>query len=290
MDNVTKFPKKRGRILPALPQRAKDEVGINTLLNVDVLKVDHTYQRPLDIYHVSAMAHNFDLKKLFRIAVNERPNGDFYIVDGQQRVGAIKLLGGNYMIDCVVYHLDTVEKEAALYYHLNWDRKNPTSYDRWRARLALGEPDVVRIQAAVDHANLRLAKSGNALRTIKAIGTLSMWTDLNPEVLEVVLMILGKFDYMEPIGQEVFGGLCVAENHLRERQHSLLRARTAKETWANHLVGRGYSVVREACNRFQSERVGIGGGHSSVARKAAKGIIQLLNYNMKSRQLPQIEE
>ena len=282
--------RKRGRVLPTLPQRAIEEVGENTLLNVDILKVDHTYQRPVDIYHVAAIANHFDLKKLFRIAVNQRPNGDHYIIDGQQRVSAIKMLGGNYNIDCVVYHLDTIEQEAALYYYLNWDRKNPNSYDRWRARLAQGDVNVTRIQADIDRANLKLAKSGNALRTIKATGTLNVWADFDVETLSVVIMILGKFDYQEPLGAEVFSGLCHAEHHLREHSLSILRARSAKETYANYLVSKGYTILREACLRFQGERVGMGGGGSSVAKKAAKGIIQLLNYNLKSKHLPQIEE
>lgn len=288
--NIHTKPAKRNRSLPALPQRIAEEVGENTLLNVDVLKIDHTYQRPADPYHIQAMANSFDLKKLFRIAVNRRPDGSYYVVDGQQRTGAIKLLGGDYMIDCVVYHLDTVEEEAALYYHLNWDRKNPNSYDRWKARLAQKEPDVVRIQHELDKANLKLIKSGQGLRAIKAVSAVNTWTDLDVETLSTVIMILGKFEYLEPIGSEVFTGLCAVEHHLREHQHSLTRARSAKETYANYLVAKGYSLLREASNRFQSERAGLGGGGSSIAKKAAKGIIHLLNYNMKSRQLPQIEE
>lgn len=282
--------RRRSKSLPVLPQRITEQVGENMLLNVDQLKIDHTYQRPADPYHIEAIANQFDLKKLFRIAVNKRTNGSYWILDGQQRVSAIKLLGGNYMIDCVVYHLATIEEEAALYYHLNWDRKNPNSYDRWKARLAQKNPDVMRIQRELDTADLKLAKSGNALRTIRAVGTLNVWVDLDVEVLSVVIMILGKFTYLEPIGAEIFSGLCATEHHLRQHSNSLTRARSAKETWYQFLLGRGYTTLREACMRYQSERTGLGGGGTSTAKKAAKGIIQLLNYNLKGRQLPQIED
>jgi hypothetical protein len=280
----------RSSRLPPLPARVADQVGTNMLLNVDDLNIDHSYQRPADPNHIAAMAVNFDLKRLFRIAVSQRPDGKYYIIDGQQRVGAIKLLGGDYNIDCVVYHLATIEEEAALYYHLNWDRKNPNSLDRWRARLVLGDPDVVRIQQELDYADLTLARSGSALRTIKAVGTLHSWVDKDVEALSVAIMILGKLTYMEPIGAEVFAGLCVIENHLREHHASLTRARSSKETWANFLVSKGYTMLNEAANRYQSERTGLGGGGSSVARKAAKGILQLVNYNMKTGRLPPIED
>jgi hypothetical protein len=280
----------RSRNLPALPARLIDQVGENTILNVDVLNIDHSYQRPADPNHIAAMAANFDLKRLFRIAVNQRPDGKYYVIDGQQRTGAIKLLGGDYMIDCVVYHLATVEEEAALYYHLNWDRKNPSAFDRWRARLALGDADVVRIQQELEYADLTLNKSGNALRTIKAVGTLHSWVDRDVEALSVAIMILGKLTYLEPIGAEVFSGLCVVENHLRDHHASLTRARSAKETWANFLVSKGYTLLNEAANRYQSERTGLGGGGSSVAKKAAKGILQLVNYNMKTGRLPPMDD
>ena len=236
------------------------------------------------------MASRFDLKRLFRIAVNQRPSGEYYVVDGQQRVGAIKLLGGDFLIDCVVYHLSTVEEEAALYYYLNWDRKNPNSYDRWRAKLAQKEPDVLRIQNELDHAGLKLAKASRSLRTIKSVGALSTWVDLDVEAVSIAIMILGKLEYLEPIGNEVFSGLIYVEHHLREHRLSLTRARSDKITWANFLVSRGYTVIKEAALRYQSERSGLGGGHGTMIRKAAKGIIQLLNFNLKSNRLPQIEE
>ena len=289
--NTSLTNKTRSRKLSSLPPRVADQVGENKLLNVDELNVDHTYQRPADPYHIAAMAANFDLKRLFRIAVNQRPNGKYYVVDGQQRTEAIKLLGGDYMIDCVVYHLATVEEEAALYYYLNWDRKNPNSFDRWRARLALNDPDIVRIQRELDFAQLKLARSGESLRTIKAIGTLQNWADRDIETLSVVIMILGKLTYLAPIDSEVFGGLCVVENHLRSRSSSLTRARSGKDTWANYLVSRGYTLLNEAANRYQGERAGLGGGGSSVGRKAAKGILQLLNHNLREdHRLPLIPD
>jgi hypothetical protein len=103
-------------------------------------------------------------------------------------------------------------------------------------------------------------------------------------------MILGKVTYLEPIGAEVFSGLCATEYHLRKHSNSLTRARSNRETWANFLLTKGYTILREACNRYQSERIGLGGGGASTSKKAAKGIIELLNYNMKSNRLPQIEE
>jgi hypothetical protein len=280
----------RSRKLSELPPRVAEQVGENMLLNVDNLKIDHTYQRPADPYHIASMAANFDLKRLFRIAVNKRPDGSYFVIDGQQRVSAIKLLGGDYLIDCVVYNLATVEEESALYYHLNWDRKNPSSFDRWRARLALGDPDIIRIQKELDYADLRLAKSGEALRTIKAVGILQTWAERDIEALSVAIMILGKLTYMVPIDSEVVGGLCVVENHLREHHASLTRARSAKETWANYLVSKGYTLLNEASNRYQGERAGLGGGGSSVSKKAAKGILQLLNFNMKTGRLPSMDD
>lgn len=275
--------------LLTLPPRLKDEVGENMTLNVDVLKVDHTYQRPLDQNRIKKIAANLDVKLLFRIAVNQRPDGSYYIVDGQQRVGAINLIGGNFQVDCVVYRLATVKQEAELYEHLNWDRKNPNAFDQWRARLAKGDEKVLRIQEELNRANLKLVHGNKSSRTIGAVGAALDWVDRDIEALSVAIRILGKMEFLDqPIGAEVFNGLCTLENHLRthRERNSLTRARTAKETWADHIVKSGFSALREACNMFQANRGARGG--SSLPRRAAAGIIKMVNYNMKKNALPEI--
>lgn len=274
--------KKRTSYAPLPPQNIL-QAGSNVMLNVDDLNIDHTYQRPLHPNHVQKMATEFDLKRLFRIAVNQRPNGKYYILDGQQRVSAIKLMGGDYVVDCVLYQLASVQEEAELYYQLNWDRKNPNAADRWKARLAQGDPGVVRIQRELDSVDIKLYNSTNMPRSIKAISTLMHWIDIDVEIVSTVVMILGKLDYMEPIAAEVVGGLCVLENHMREHSTSLVRARTGKETYAGYITLRGYSKLREAAFMYQQTA---GKGGTTRAKSAAKGMITYLNYKKSTHPVP----
>lgn len=275
--------------LPTLPPRLQDQVGENMTLNVDILKVDHTYQRPLDQNRIKKIAAHFNLKLVFRIAVNQRPDGSYYIVDGQQRVGAINLIGGNFMVDCVVYRLATVREEAELYEHLNWARKNPNAFDQWRARLAKQDEGVSRIQEELNRANLRLLKGNKSPRTIGAVGAALGWVDRDIEALSVAIRILGRMEFLDqPIGAEVFNGLCTLENHLRthKQRNSLTRAKNAKETWADHIVKLGFIKLQQICQKGQGDR-GTRGG-STIGRRAAANIIYTLNYKMRENALPKI--
>lgn len=284
-ETVAVVAPRRGRTLPLPPLPARENTGDNMQLNVNILHVDHSYQRAPNRIHIKAIAAKFDWSLLHRLTINQRPDGSYYIIDGQQRWSALIKLDGDCNVDCVVHHLETIEEEATLYRHLNFDRKCPTALDHWRAMLAEGTPDVVRIQNELDHADLKLTHGSKAPRTINAVGTLIEWIDKDIEALAIVVMILGKFEYFtDPVGAEVFKGLCATEAHLRKHSNSLTRVRADKTTHYQYLVDKGYRRVKDAAFTYLSGR----GGQSSIAKKAAEGIIELLNHRLRNR-LPQIE-
>ncbi|QEX37296.1 ParB/Srx family N-terminal domain-containing protein [Staphylococcus lugdunensis] len=61
-------------------------------LNVMGLMTDMSYQSPVKENQVKRILKNFDKDSLDAITVNLRPNGFYYIIDGQHRVEVLKRL------------------------------------------------------------------------------------------------------------------------------------------------------------------------------------------------------
>ncbi|MBO0378087.1 ParB/Srx family N-terminal domain-containing protein [Staphylococcus warneri] len=65
----------------------------NRKLYITDLNTDMSYQSPVKEAQVKKIVKHFDPQKLHTIVVNKRENGQFYIIDGQHRVQALKELG-----------------------------------------------------------------------------------------------------------------------------------------------------------------------------------------------------
>ena len=61
-------------------------------LSVNKLKTDMSYQSPVKDAQVKKIVKDFDPQKLHTIVVNRRDDMNFYIIDGQHRVEALKEL------------------------------------------------------------------------------------------------------------------------------------------------------------------------------------------------------
>lgn len=65
----------------------------NRPLYITSLKTDMSYQSPVKESQVKKIVKNFDPQKLHTIVVNKRNDGQFFVIDGQHRVEALKELG-----------------------------------------------------------------------------------------------------------------------------------------------------------------------------------------------------
>jgi hypothetical protein len=116
-------------------------------LAIESLNLDHTYQRPKVVATVNRIARHFNEKAIGIISVGQRAtNGKYYILDGQNRVEAIKKRLADEddaptHVLCKVYLNTTRKKEAELFVELNTN-KPVTGNNRFHARLVhKGKPE-----------------------------------------------------------------------------------------------------------------------------------------------------
>lgn len=109
------------------------------------LKFDQNYQRDIRAQFVQEMAANYDPKVAGSIVCNRRGNGALYVIDGQHRTAAAKTAGETHML-AVVFEGLTKAQEAAMRVNGNVRQAEHPS-ERWRAKLAAGDPESNAIQA-----------------------------------------------------------------------------------------------------------------------------------------------
>lgn len=132
---------------------------ILALIPVEDLKIDESYQRPLQS-HVLAIANEWKDVKCDPLVVNYRGDGYFYVVDGQHRRKAAIIKGIEHLV-CVILVGLTVKKEAELFGSQGNGVKKPNPYDIFKANVRSGEKIDCAIKKACDRYGVEVKKSSN---------------------------------------------------------------------------------------------------------------------------------
>lgn len=125
---------------------------------VDIF-ADHSYQRPLDPRRAQAMADDFDQRLLGVIEVSDRgpdQHPRYAVVEGQHRWAAVALRDPSAAIAARVHSGLSVAEEAQLFVGIDVQRRRLTTWNRWKARRAQRDPDVIAIEETVARAKLRV--------------------------------------------------------------------------------------------------------------------------------------
>lgn len=161
-------------------------------VNIDSLKADYRYQRPLDHNRVKYIAEHFKASLVRTPIVSQRANGELYIIDGNHTVNILKTVGWKTVQ--VQYHTGlTVEQESLAFDDLNRNgRKGRLAVpvcNRFNALLVGGAPKETAINKIVQGLGLCMYRNGK--RGISAIEAL-YWAHSNGN-LEKTLWTLKKW-------------------------------------------------------------------------------------------------
>jgi hypothetical protein len=140
------------------------------------LFVDPSYQRkqiPAWIRHIAA---NFDPELFERLKVSDRGNTTYAVMDGQQRMEAVRTRNPEeQLVPCLVYSGLSRKQEAKVFAktQAKTGRKLPSVRDTFRADLFGGDAGAVSIEQTVVAAGFTVSLNGsNSEGAINAIGAL----------------------------------------------------------------------------------------------------------------------
>lgn len=110
--------------------------------------VDYTYQRPIIREHVNDIARTFDPDKVGAIVVSGRADGSYWVLDGQHRIAAMRLIGYDDPVQCVVYSGLSIKREATMFAAQADARRVPPIY-LYQAKVASGDARYMAVDAIV---------------------------------------------------------------------------------------------------------------------------------------------
>jgi hypothetical protein len=118
-------------------------------LKICDLEIEPRAQRPYSEKRAQRYANEFDPDYVGVLQISEREDGRLYIIDGQHRVGAMRILGwDDQRAECKVHRGLTLADEARLFNHYN-DFARPTRFDNFMVRITARDPDAVAIDEIV---------------------------------------------------------------------------------------------------------------------------------------------
>ena len=133
----------------------------------------HAQREKIDAKRVDYLVSRFDLDQFGMPTLSEHQDGEFYIIDGQHRIAALKRWLGNgwerQLLESYVYTGLTESQEAEKFLSLN-DAKHVNCYDKFRVSVSAGRIDEVHISKIVEGARLCISQTKPG--GISAVGTL----------------------------------------------------------------------------------------------------------------------
>lgn len=143
------------------PETDSVRVGSETReqwIDIGLLAVEPSYQRTLKPAWVDHIARHFDESLFGKPVVAERADGSFRVIDGQHRIAALRQLYPEKTVQvlCDVISVSGVEAEAKQFRARNIEIVRPTPGERFKARLAEGDPMAWTIREIVERNGFRL--------------------------------------------------------------------------------------------------------------------------------------
>lgn len=191
-------------------------------LPVAELFVDRTYQRELDVARVRKFCDSWDRRLAGVLEVSDRGPGHsprFAVIDGQHRWAAAKARDESDVVVVSIHEGLSVADEARLFDRINRERRQPSTWDHWRARQSAGDQTVQAISGVVTGLGLQIdpaPRDGN----VRCTATLEKLTKLGGVELvgETLKLIVDVWDTrLEAFDAPVVHGLGLVLHHLRDQ-------------------------------------------------------------------------
>jgi len=168
--------------------------GTFEMVDSRLIVCDHKYQREEKEPHIADISARFDWRQFGVVCCSRRSDGVYVALDGQQRLGAIKILfPGGTKVPVVWFAYDRVDQEAADFGGMNERRKALQPIEKHRARVVANDPTALAIERAVNTAGFTIGHGDDGMesKTIGAVGAVyKLFNEFGEDGLLHILVIL----------------------------------------------------------------------------------------------------
>lgn len=238
------------------------------LINKRLLNVNReVYQR--DAYQTKCleMASNWSWISCGALVVAER-EGKYWVVDGQHRKLAADRRSDITDLPCMVFSVRDVKDEARAFLSTNTNRKAVTALGKFRALVAAGDDAAIKVQEAINAANLRIATASKEARDFKAVAMALKLAAEDYDAFLTIILLCGELAYesKSPVHARMLSGLYYINRRIEIDQK--LRKRIKQVGAANLLEGAHKAAAYH--------------GHAGACVCAA-GMLQVINHGLHTK-------
>jgi len=134
--------------------------GKLTQINKQNLRLDIAYQRRQSTEKARRIAREFNWLGFGVVVVSERPNGDYFVLDGGHRVMATMMRPEIKNVPCYAFSDLSKADEAAAFVCFNAHRKAPTGLELFAAQVMAGDQDARAVAKIMRNHNVPVHRDG----------------------------------------------------------------------------------------------------------------------------------
>jgi len=148
----------------------RDTPGVFMEIDKSEIHIDHEYQREeVKVDKVRSIASAWSWAGCGAINVALRPDGRFFVFDGQHRFLAARIRADITMMPCMVFECDSVAKEAAGFLVTNSERKPVTAIDKFRSLVMTEDDAAQHVKQVIRDLGLEISKTASKPGQIKCV-------------------------------------------------------------------------------------------------------------------------
>lgn len=248
----------------------RDQPGVFMEIDKSDLHIDYEYQRDeVNVDKVRSIASSWSWAGCGSISVALRPDGRFFVFDGQHRVLAAKTRADITTLPCMVFECDSVAKEAAGFLVTNSERKPVTAIDKFRSLVITEDQAARQVKDLLRDLGLEISKTSNRAGQIKCISRCLTLATSNIEHLRKSLVLAERLCRdVAPVHEDIVAGLF----HVH-RKHGLLD----DPRFVRRVIDVGHAAIIDGIKRSRIFREK--GGELTLI----EGILAAVNKGLRNR-------
>lgn len=191
-----------------------DRPGEFQLIDKAALNIDRDYQRDrINHKRVNRIAHAWSWVMLGVLLVARRPDGTFWVFDGQHRKLGADKRSDVRELPCLVFRTSGLKDESKHFLDVNSDRGPVAMIDKFKALLAANDPTAVAVSWLVGADGYQIDRGGGNY-TVECPGVLVRCYQQDRSATEIAWAVTVKVCSGAKPNERVILGLWRAQRHL----------------------------------------------------------------------------
>ena len=199
---------------------ALKQPGEFAMIAKEELNVDHSYQRDaINEIRINEMASNWDWVMCGALSVSER-EGKWYVMDGQHRKLAADKRSDIHDLPCMVFPLESRQREAGAFVGLNSQKTAVGGVDRFKAMIVAGDKTAIGLESVLKSTGHKAAKSGSS-KNVSCVMCLWKLFRRDEVTFKSLWPLLADMNPANPVVDVLVRGVWGAEMKAKEKELSL---------------------------------------------------------------------